>query len=246
MHNVTVFGTSICWRVFRLAKVPSPLPRVIMACSSASANTTHARSPTRASTLARTPSPPRRSTSMGARHQAQRPRSDLEMAVKRNDVNAVRAILQADDGCALLPASDGNSILHLAVRSHCSLACWTALLDAGAPVRALNAQMQTPLDALIAMPVPELYLWDEHGPVATGRGRPDAQRRNVEMAIELLKRGAEPSADIEEAGAWNQNCLRCTREYKDTLAAEVWQRWARRGLRSECLCQVGAYLACRY
>lgn len=180
---------------------------------------------------------------MGARHQAQRPRSALEMAVKRDDVYAVYATLQADDGCALLPDRDGNPILHLAVRSHCSLACWRALLDAGAQVGASNARMQTPLDALIAMPVPELYVWNEHGPVATGRGRPDAQSRNVEIAIELLKRGAEPSPNIEEAGAWNQNCLRCAREYKDTLAAEVWQRWARRGLGSECLRQVGPYLA---
>jgi hypothetical protein len=156
----------------------------------------------------------------------------------------VAGVLEEDDGCAVLPGRNAEPILTAALVGGCSMACLRLLLAAGAQVRQVGARARTPLDALLAISVPELVIWTNTGRmIGTGRGRPDVQKLYVDMAIQLLKAGAGRRDPDGPTGFANHNCARCVREYHDVLAALVWRRWVRSERMRECFYQIGSYLS---
>lgn len=210
-----------------------------MACTQATARGRSCQSPApRATVPDRTPSPPRRASSPGARQAAHQPCSALELAIRRNDLHALRRALVEDRDSVILPCKGGESTLAVALACRCSLDCWRALLDAGAQVHQLDSHLRTPIDAVLASPVPDHFDWQQGEMVPNE----SVKRLHTAMAIELLKRGAEPTPGTA-VGLRNERCAQYVQGYLDHLVVTEWQRWARRELRSECFYHIAHYFA---
>ncbi|NDD28779.1 MAG: ankyrin repeat domain-containing protein [Proteobacteria bacterium] len=149
------------------------------------------------------------------------------------DIAALIAALKSNAQHLASPA-EGKTPLGLAIELRRSPQYLRAMLDHGVDVNQKDGRGRTALETLLQRDVSFVFIPGIH---AKADFRKADRRLLVEMAIQLLSKGARPPAlgvDMFSLGIGNEQCARCVAEYRDAVAAAVISRAVRSGKWPRC------------